>query len=542
MTNNHDLTSLTKRCELGINKMTDLEALDYIGQLIDDSLNASFERGVTRALFLLGELEKRPITDKDAVLVEYFRANAYAARSHITNVRTSQSWECTELQDEMLALSRAISHPGFAMQDKWRRSQILTNRANVLQLVGRSIDAISGWDDALRIVPQFAMAQGNRGAGLKYYAGTVVDYHQRVILALHAYDSLHSATAQDVVYERVDPQPVIAHFKTLADQIEGELNVEAARAMQRLDEGEAGRSKSERSYRQWCLDKRLFLCPLNELGPHLIAASDDLMLPGITEAVDERPEDYSPPPIIGFYSQMKQEYTSARYMLFEGLSSTKIHFSDRNVSLTDTLDYPIYSLASERVRTAFRIAYSLLDKIAFLVDRYWKLGKDPKHITFKNVWMVERTNRLLSQLENSTNGPLRGLYWLSKELFDDQLKRTTAEDARELHAIRNALEHTYLRVIDGWARPFMLGTPNASEFGISIGSDELEAKAIRIMQIARSALLYVSFAIAHEEREKRRVNPRQLVGSLPLYSLPDKRKRIDAHHSIRSARTHIRAR
>lgn len=527
MSNQSDLEALNKRCERSINKMTDAEALKYIGQLIDDSHDASFERGAKRALYLLGELAKRPLAEKDAALVEYFRANAWAARSHIANVRQSWAWECEELQEEMLALSRATYHSGFAMLEKGRRCQILTNRANLLNIVGRSIDAIAGWDDALRIGPHFAMALGNRGAGLKHYAGMVVDNRERAILALHAYDSLCAAMAPDAVNESVDPQPVIAQFKAVADQLEGALNVEAARAMQRLDEGEAGRSKTERTYRQWCLDKRLFLCPLNDLGPHLIAATDDLMLPGITEAFDERPGDYSPPPIIGFFSQMKQEYASARYMLFEGMSSTRVHFSDRDVALTDTLDYPLYSLASERVRTAFRIAYSLLDKIAFLVDRYWKLGKVPERISFKNVWMVENKARLVPQFENSKNWPLRGLYWLSKELFDDQLKQTTAADARELHAIRNALEHTYLRVSEGWAKPFMIGTPSANGFGIAIGSDELEAKAIRVMQIARSALFYVSFAIGHEEREKRRANPDHLVGSLPLHSLQDKRKRRD---------------
>lgn len=253
------------------------------------------------------------------------------------------------------------------------------------------------------------------------------------------------------------------------------------------------------------------------------------MLPSITEGLDDRPDGHLPPPIIGFFSQMKQEYASARFMLFEGMSSRRVHFSDRGVALTDTLDYPLYSLASERIRTAFRIAYSLLDKVAFLVDRYWALGKVPDRISFKNVWMVENKARLLPQFENSNNWPLRGLYWLSKELFDDQLKQTTAADARELHAIRNALEHTYLRVSEGWAKPFTIGAPVGalSGFGIAMGSDELEAKAVRVMQMARSALFYVSFAIGHEERKKRRANPDHLIGAMPLFGLDDKRKRRD---------------
>lgn len=527
MSNQPNLEALNKSCERSITKMSDDEALEHIGRLIDDSCDAAFERGLKRALYLLDELSKRPLSEENEVLTEYFRANAWAARSQIANIQQSWSWESVELQEEMLALTRAANHSGFTTLDKGRRCQILTNRANLLNRVGRSIDAIACWDEALRIDPHFAMALGNRGSGLRDYAGMVDDDRERAILALHAYESLCKAMAPDAVYDTPNFKPIVTQFKDMVNELGRAVNVDAVRAMQNLDQGEQGRSKVERAYRQWCLDKRLFLCPLNDLGPYLAAATDDLMLPGIRERFDERPGDYSPPPIIGFFSQMKQEYVSARYMLFEGMSSTRVHFSDRGVTLTNTLDYPLYSLASERVRTAFRIAYSLLDKIAFLIDRYWKLGKEPAHISFKNVWMVEKKQRLLSQFEESNNWPLLGLYWLSKELFDDQLKQITSADARELHAIRNALEHTYLRVSMGWAKPFTIGPSNTSSFGIAIGSDELESKAIRVMQIARSALFHVSFAIRQEERKKFHDNPESIVGSMPLYWFEDQWKRRD---------------
>ena len=66
-----------------------------------------------------------------------------------------------------------------------------------------------------------------------------------------------------------------------------------------------------------------------------------------------------------------------------------------------------------------------------------------------------------------------------------------------------------------------------NDFGIAIGSHELEAKAIRVMQIARSAMFYVSFAIVVEERRKKRARLGQLVGSMPLYKLEDNRKHRD---------------
>ncbi|WP_460490433.1 LA2681 family HEPN domain-containing protein, partial [Dyella agri] len=408
-----------------------------------------------------------------------------------------------------------------------RRCQILTNHANLLSTVGRTIDAVAAWDAALEIIPGFAIARGNRGLGLRDYAGMLDDNRERAILALHAFDSFSSTIAEDAAFESSNLQGAIAYFAGQAAKLAGAVNIDAVRAMQNLDHGDEGWSKSERAYRRWCLEHRLFLCALNDLGPHLAAANDDLMLPPLAEKLNDRLDGHLPPPIIGFFNQMKQEYASARFMLFEGISSTQIHFSDRGVALTDTLDYPLYSLASERIRTAFRIAYSLLDKVAFLVNRYWDLGKDPDRISFKNVWMVEKKTRLLPQFEKLDNPPLRGLFWLSKELFDDQLKQTTAADARELHGIRNALEHTYLRVSDGWAKPFEINGENDGRFGIAIGSDELEAKAIRVMRMARSALFYVSLAIGVAEQRKRFANPGQLIGSMPLYRLDDKRKRRD---------------
>src|SRR5688572_12024673 len=109
--------------------------------------------------------------------------------------------------------------------------------------------------------------------------------------------------------------------------------------------------------------------------------------------------------------------------------------------------------------------------------------------------MAEGKTRLLDRFKAYANWPLRGLYWLSKELFDDQLKRTTGADARELHDIRNALEHKYLQVHEGWAWPIMGTPPSAHGLGTSIDSDLLEAKALRVMKMARSALIQLALAI-----------------------------------------------
>lgn len=393
--------------------------------------------------------------------------------------------------------------------------------------MGRFIDAIEGWDAALRIIPKFAMAQANRGYGLKHYGGLLDDDRERAILLLHAHDGLVAATAVDAVHDTIHPDSLVQRFAKEAKTYAEVADLDRIRELQDFDVPPLGRSKAERKYRQWCLDRRLCLNPLNDLGPHARAAYDDLVLPPISERFDERPGTVTPPPVIAFFNQMKQEYVSARFMLYEGLCETKLHFSDRGVWLFDTLDYPMHSLATERVRTAYRIAYSLLDKVAFLIDHYWKLGKIADRINFKNVWMMEGKSRLLDRFKDYSNWPLRGLFWLSKELFDDRLKRTTGPDAQELHDIRNALEHKFLQVHEGWARPFMSTAPSSEGLGLSIDSDLLETKALRVMMMARSALIQLALAIGVEERAREREKPDTFIASMSLFGLDDRRKRRD---------------
>src|SRR5207245_1998729 len=92
------------------------------------------------------------------------------------------------------------------------------------------------------------------------------------------------------------------------------------------------------------------------------------------------------PPVIGFFNQIKQEFVSARYLYYEGLRSKGPHFSDRDVLLYNTLDYPVYSLATEKLRAAFRLAYSLFDKISFFLNHYLQLGHNPNKVSFRGVW------------------------------------------------------------------------------------------------------------------------------------------------------------
>ena len=515
---------LRRHAERSIGPMTDAEALDHIGSLIDRSLDAGAKRGLDRALRQLDELAGRPLAPADGAVLEYFRANAYSALDRLDGGRRSWDWEREHLRSEILALARAASHPGFGELGVVRQCQIITNRANSLNTAGRFVDALEGWDQALSLIPNFAMAHGNRASALEHYARSLYDPGHQLLFLLHAHDAAASGSRDDAFHDSGRSPDVVAAFAEMARRTAGMVGPGPLRDRQDLEAFSLGKGARERAYRAWCLRERLFVNPLNDLGAHAIAAQDVLTLPSLVLDASDA-SGARPPRAVGLFNQLKQEFVSARWSLYEGLTTEGVHFSDRGVLLYDTLDYPSYSLATERVRTAFRTAYSLLDKVAFFVDAYWTLQKKPAHLSFRTVWYKEGRKALLDRFGGYPNWPLRGLFWLSKELFDDDLKGSTGADARELHELRNRLEHRYLQVHAGWAWPALSHAGQGAGTGESISDDDLAAKAIRVMKLARSALIYLSLAVAREEELRHADRPEGLIGSMPLWTLDDDRKR-----------------
>jgi hypothetical protein len=284
-----------------------------------------------------------------------------------------------------------------------------------------------------------------------------------------------------------------------------------------------GKTPEEQTYRKWCRSEKLFLNPLNDLGPLTIAGRDVLTLPPLCTPVAAKM-----PWTIGFFNQMKQEFVSARYMYYQGITSTVSHFSDYRVLLLNTLDYPSYALAVERQRTAFRVAYSILDKVGFFLNDYFSAGRKPQDVSFRKIWYEKDNKTLLRRFVNNKNWPLRGLFWLSKDLFDKDMHTSTEPDARALDEMRNRLEHRYLQVHETWAAG--VGIPrrrgNAVSPRYSVSRDNLEDKTLRLLKLSRAALIYLSLAVHQEERlrhQRRRAT--SLIAQMPIYTWEDDRKR-----------------
>jgi tetratricopeptide (TPR) repeat protein len=477
--------------------LSSAECLEVIGGLIDLSGDLGKPDGAHRALELSDLLEATELPEADAALLEYFRANAWSVlqRHEATNL---WDWEQPALGKQIFYLRKCVCHTAFSKLDKLRRCQVFTNLGNCMDTVGRFIEAQEYWRQALILEPRFGMAVGNKGCGLEAYARALHDPGHQMLFVKFAHTALKMALGKKVLFDGVYPQALV-HFESVKNRIESLVpNLKKVK----LHDHPMGKTEAERTYRAWCLENRLFLNPLNDLGSHSVANRDIVMLPTFTTKANE------PPTLVGFFNQLKQEYVSARWLLYEGTQTEKMHFSDRDVLLYNTLDYSCHALSVEKTRIAFRMAYSLFDKLAFFLNEYLQLGTKDRDVYFKTIWYQhqQRSSKhflLKPKFINLDNLAFRGLFWLAKDLFDEQYSDVIEPEARDFYVIRNRLEHSSLRVYEDFAT----GLPSdleifSNRLAYSITRGDLNAKTLRLFKLVRAAMIYLLLGMHREEARR----------------------------------------
>jgi HEPN superfamily protein len=538
-----------------INNLSNDEILDEIGLLIDQSEDLGRAEGTDQAYAWCDTLATRNPSELQKATLEYYRANLWSARGHIKERKWHEkqnkrqpdtasalevptiedsnpwAWEQSERQNQILCLRRCVNSPGFKDFGRIRKCQVYTNLANQLNVVGRPVDAIEYWDRALAEHERFGMALGNKGHGLITYARAMYDQGHRAIVLKIAYDLLSESLSDNAFYESDSYEPAKNSFKSKIHSIRQLARPEFLEKQLQLPESLLGSSETEVSYRQWCLNNNLFLNPLNDITTQSLAGRDVLVLPSYVTPKQ------TPPTYLGFFNEMKQAFATARWLLYEGTHPQGPHFSDNGVDLYDTLDYPSYSLTVEKVKMVFRVTYSLFDKIGYFLKDYMQLDIESHQVSFRRVWFEKgnpKSKKILAKFLQLENWPFRGLFWLSKDLHDETFADEMEPDARALSEIRNQLEHKYLKVHEILAtkhetepsNPYdWIGHAWEDQLAYSITRQDFENKALRLMKLARAALIYLCLGMRREEQRRYEgKNPNKIFPvNLQLYTNDQKR-------------------
>jgi len=491
-------------------------AIRRLGHLIDLSEMRGRPDGIEIALVRGNDLLALDLEVGQQAVIHYFLSNAWEAKRRFSHTGSAiYDWEQPELEKEIVHLRSAVQVASQAELEPVRLCQMHTNLGNLLSHCGRIVDAVASWDKALEINPDFAMAVGNRGFGLMHYAKLVHDQGHQVYHLREAYAGLTRALVP--AYEEQLGLEAREGFAGALERLTNAVPIEILTAPPHSHTFPKQMVQKERLYRAWCLAERLFLNDLNDLGTDPIAAADVLTLPSIVTPI-KAPQ----PNAFGFFNQLKQEYVSARYLYYEGVTDDQVHFSDREVTLINTLDYPAYGLAVEKVKVAFRIAYSLLDKVAYFLNDYLELGIPEKRVSFRGLWYEgqDPCRGLRADMHRPDNAPLKGLFFLAKDLYEKKpgFSEAMEPDAREVAEIRNHLEHKYFKLHLFWPPRPPIGDSCPIGFeplAYSMERRDFERRTLRLLHTARSALIYVS-QVVHVEESRRQSEDAESGRAMPI--------------------------
>lgn len=155
---------------------------------------------------------------------------------------------------------------------------------------------------------------------------------------------------------------------------------------------------------------------------------------------------------------------------------------------------------NENLKLSFRIAYSIFDKVAYLLNNIYDLKVTNYQVSFRKLWYIKgiRDKGIKKNFEKHNNLILRGLFWISKELFleDDKLFEAIEPDAKELDKIRNYIEH----------RSFQIDIPvTKGDFSYEISRVDFEAKTLRLLLLVRESIMYIPYSINREIKLKKNI-------------------------------------
>jgi len=427
---------------------------------------------VDRGLILQGmEAAERFISDPNSdpsltAKARYNFSNGYAALAFVCENSDDKdgrlkNWRLQRDELQKLVLDRK-SIPANLI------TEVLTNFGNVLDELGRGIEAIDMWNQVLEIDPNHPVALGSMGQAYFRLLGIQPKHSIRLIEASRANLELavsdpklieiHAALGTLESYERSLQDAKDAGAKLAMSYSEFEQRIQLLRTHHVGWE-------PDKIHLEWARSRLLLTTnPYPEWCPDTL--KDDLYFDGLfTEPNEAGRKRFTE--LAHTLNQIKEDYALARYLLHESSNPEKSNSLSSVTQFADTLDYADFGLSSGMLKSSIRTSVDIFDKIANFMNRYFKLGIPDKKVSFFSVWYEKgitdtkkRTESIfLSQLMPQS-GWLRGIKDVAENLnFYPAPSKN----------VRNKVTHDYL-IIENSVKPTvklhgMTITVDAHEYG-----------------------------------------------------------------------------
>ena len=465
--------------------------LEQIGIECDLAIETGEDQHISQLVDKVGSyLKTDDLSDGALAECNYFLANLYSKLS-ILRKEDFRDWRNDEFPENMVnAINRLRSAETFAIsRHDFLPNEIRTNLANQIARQRRTIECFEKWICDFSVEGDSPHVSAlSKAWELIWVSRWLNDTGHADCYLLEAYSLLSNLqsnltkTDHPGVIKTMNSDPHIAKVMEFGrNKSQTEIDWEKNSIYPDY-------SGDEKNYRSWCLKSRLFVNPLNDITQKWIADQDILQFPNYIVNVGEGPY------FSAAFSSLKREYCFARFLAYEGMHGIHPEYENTRMFLTDTLDGERYKGHTEKIKTAFRICFSVLDSLSMLINKYFECNC--KKTSFTSNWIKEN-------LKDKENPFIDALYWLSCDLTDissisKEKWKAPNPDSFKIRRMRNALEHSWVRVTEEINTIW----DDKNDYAYIVTPNELEKNTISVLKLVRCAMIYFCLAVKYEEEKK----------------------------------------
>lgn len=473
--------------------------LNEIAQKSDNAIFSGNTEEIKNIIEILEPQLNDNRSDEKNGYIRYILANLYSRLSgilheHASNWRSNQYPINLTYEINQLRLGAVACPPNI-------KEQLETNLAIALTQQRRTYEALDLWhtDYSIKGDAPFVSSRA-KAKELLWISYWLNDPSHSQLYQYEAYKLLKAL--KEKIPETDHPQ-IIECFENDNEIIrlleEGEKKFKDLADWDKEYDGDSYES-DEKKYRLWCLEHKLFANPINDLTKNWIADKDILQFPDHTTGIELIPY------FSAAFSSIKREFCFARFLAYESEYALHPSYEEKQLFLTNTLDFVDYSGSIEKTKTSLRICFSIFDSISFLMNAYFSCNS--KHTAFSPRWIKENFK------DKETNYFIDSLYWLSCDLTDNPDLTINPEkwkapnpNSAEIRRIRNSIEHGWLRVSEG----AITKEETNSDFAYIVPPHDLRAHTFTVLKLARAAMFYLCMAVSYNEKEVKKRDPSKLI-------------------------------
>ncbi|MBO0180139.1 LA2681 family HEPN domain-containing protein [Vibrio parahaemolyticus] len=447
--------------EFAENMLIDDSALDLFNLRVDELTDDNDVEGMQNFISTFDMFT--PVFEDDYREAEfnYMLGNAYS----LLNVPQQKEWFSPELNKVIIHFKKALSLlKKRNIDDIYQitlESQISTNLGNYLSQQGRFMCAKKFWQRGILLnnqpIAHTAMYQSERYIA-HYLQHDTPKAHYHYYLA---YQSLKSRLELPNDPTKFNDSCLIfgnewtETFKSWFEKNFDESEFE--RFYEPYDKREL--NEKEIDYLAWCSDSHLFIDELEISELRYARHPDSLSLPPISSKLNLTLSHNEELVYHANFDEIKNDFCYARHLIFTALDTDNDEqsFFNSTFQKIDDMTYSIDNIKAQNLKSAFKILYSLFDKIAYFINHFYNLNaleKDRK-ISFESLFKKLGSNKQWQphpKLAESKNQFLHALFYILKDLRDINDQESVSDwlnpELTKICEIRNFIEHRSFKIID----------------------------------------------------------------------------------------------